>query len=239
MLSKRDEQIVRRKLSQEVVERLLREIESGGLPPGERLPSERELMDIYGVGRPAVREALQSLESMGLITITHGERARVVAPNPRGMFGQIDRAARHLLANSPSTVEHLKEARVLFEVGMAKIAAARATAADIDLLRRTIEEMSAARGETARFVTADIAFHNQIASVSRNPICTLVSEAMLQWLRQFHLELVHAPGKEEVTLAEHDRIFNCVKAGDVEGAGGAMADHLTRANQLYEASAAG
>src|SRR5947208_749560 len=68
--------IQRRKLYQEVVDRLMERIRSGEIAPGAQLPSERELMEIYGVGRPAIREALQTLERSGIVEIVHGERAR-------------------------------------------------------------------------------------------------------------------------------------------------------------------
>ena len=66
--------IVRRKLSDEIRDRLVTLIREDELRPGDQLPSERQLMDRFAVGRPAVREALQSLGTAGLIEINHGER---------------------------------------------------------------------------------------------------------------------------------------------------------------------
>ena len=83
------EPIQRRKLSQQVYDRLIALIDSGRIAPGEQLPSERELMEPYGVGRPAMREALQSLERAGIVTITHGERARVAVPTAERPVAQI------------------------------------------------------------------------------------------------------------------------------------------------------
>ena len=95
--------IVRRKLSDEVFDRLLREIETGGYAPDAHIPSERELMAAYGVGRPAIREAMQRLEKLGLIVITHGERARVAQPTVAEVIGQIEHASRHILGTQPQS----------------------------------------------------------------------------------------------------------------------------------------
>ncbi len=180
--------IVRRKLSDEVVERLLGEIESGRWGAGDKLPPERALMEEYGVGRPSVREAMQRLASMGLVEISHGERATVKTMDARNMLEQIDRSARHLLLSSPNTLEHLKEARLMFEAGMVRIAAAKASAKDIAALNACVDRLEKSAGEVDEFVRADIDFHIAIASVSGNPIYSALSESMLNWLAEFHQE---------------------------------------------------
>lgn len=225
------EQIIeRRKLSDEVRRRLMDMIASGELPPGSAMPSERELMARYRVGRPAVREAMQSLETMRLVSIRHGERARVVPLTPRSMLAQMHQSTRHLLATSPETRRHLESARQMFETGMVRRAAEAATGADLERLRGAIQEMRAEVDNPAKFVAADIRFHNILAEMSGNPILHAVSEALLQWLFEFHSELVRFPGREEVTLADHEEIYERVAEHDVEGAERAMIDHLTRVN---------
>jgi len=231
-----DETIQRRKLSDAVSERLLKLIETGELGPGSELPSERELMARYGVGRPAVREAMQRLEGMRLISIQHGERSRVVALTPRSMLKQIHLATRHMLATSPGALEYLKEARQMFEVGMVRRAAQVATPADLEQLWQAIGEMRASIAEPKRFVAADMRFHNLLAQVSGNPILHAVSEAMLQWLFEFHTELVRLPGNEDVTVCDHQEIYERVAARDGEGAARAMIDHLTRINARKQRS---
>ena len=225
-----EEIIQRRKLSDEVRRRLLDLIESGEVPPGSALPSERELMARYQVGRPAVREAMQSLETMQLVSIRHGERARVVPLTPRSMLAQMHQTTRHLLATSPETRKHLEAARQMFETGMVRCAAEAATAVDLDRLRSVLEEMRAEVRNPARFVAADIRFHNLLAEMSGNPILQAVSEALLQWLFEFHSELVRFPGHEDVTLADHQEIYERVAERNPEGAERAMIDHLTRVN---------
>jgi DNA-binding FadR family transcriptional regulator len=227
--------IPRRKLSDEVQDRLWQMIESGRFAPGEALPSERDLMKAFGVGRPAVREALQSLGKLGLVAISHGERARVVAPTPDAMFGQLGRTVRHLLASSPETLEQLKQARLMFESAMVALAAARANDEDIQNLRAILERQKEARRDGAAFLAADMRFHEAIAALSGNAIFRSFSAALLSWLVQFRQELVRSPGAEKITLAEHEEILEAIAIHDEVRARLAMAGHLNRANRLYRA----
>jgi len=225
--------IIRRKLADEVRDRLLIMIRGGELQPGDQLPSERSLMEQFAVGRPAVREALQSLGTAGLIEINHGERARIAIPDTASMFDRIGQTMLHLLQTSPKTLEDLKDSRVLFEVGMTKRAAINATAEDIQSLEKLVEKQQAAIADSAEFVSCDMSFHTAIASVSRNSVCKMLSEAMLDWLFHFRRDLLRIPGSEIITIAEHRRIVGAIAAHDVEEAEKAMTDHLTRSDQRY------
>jgi GntR family transcriptional regulator, sialic acid-inducible nan operon repressor len=227
------EPIPRRKLYEEVLDRLLQRIRSGEIPPGGQLPSERELMDLYGVGRPAIREALQALERSGIATISHGERARVALPTPESMVAQITHGAELLLRMNPASLEQLKEVRVFFEAGMARLAAENADAAGLSLLRERLDAHHRLADRPRHFVDGDMGFHTQIAAMSGNPIFPVIIEAMLRWLREYYQSLVRAPGAESLTLAEHERIFEAIARKDGAAAEAAMRDHLMRANELY------
>lgn len=230
-----DSAIRRRKLSDEVRERLHAIIETGRLAPGDELPSERELMRLYEVGRPAIREALQDLERIGLVTIRHGGRARVAEParSLEPVLEHLQAGVRHTLMHSPATLEHLKEARLMFELQMARLAARAPAAADIRRLRQRIEDQSAVRDDSVRFLQADGAFHREIAVVTGNPIYSAVSEAVVKWLVDFHAGAIRTAGLEQLVLDEHSTIVDLIERRDPEGAAKAMFDHLTRANRLY------
>ena len=226
--------IVRRKLGQEVQERLLSDIRAGIYPVGTLLPSERELMVQLGVGRPAVREGLQALERMGLVSIVHGEGARVRPLSAESVISQISETAVHLLAGNSELLEHLKEARLSFEIAMGRAAAVRATDEDIKMLRSVLEEHRSSLGDSARFIETDMAFHRAIAKVSGNPVYVAVSQALLQWLQHFYEDAVRAPdGAEQVTLDEHTRLFECIANHDPAAVEEAVRDHLLRAHTLY------
>src|SRR6266404_6676263 len=105
----------RRKRSQAVAEQLEERIRTGHFAVGERLPPERELMALYHVGRPAVREALFSLQKMGLVKIGNGERSQVIEPKPDVLIRELSGAARQFLLRTDGTRE-FQQARILFEV---------------------------------------------------------------------------------------------------------------------------
>lgn len=230
-----NEPIPRRKLSSEVRDRLLAWLASGEIHPGDRLPSERDLMSRFSVGRPAIREALQSLESAGLIEISHGERARVAEVDPRGVIAQIGDTAKQLLKTDADALNDLKEARLMFEAGMVRSAAHRAKQADIALLEQILARQRQTADHAPDFVRADMAFHRAIAEISGNRICVAVSEAMLDWLFAFRQDMLRVPGAEKITLSEHKKILDRIRDHDEDGAAKAMTDHLTRASKRYRA----
>jgi DNA-binding FadR family transcriptional regulator len=227
------EQIVRRKLSDEVFDRLERMITSGELKPGDDMPSERVLMERFGVGRPAIREAMQSLANMGLVAISHGERAKVLELTAQSIFRQVDATAKIMLSRSSDSLEHLKNARIFFERGMAREAAAKATERDLEELREILERQRRALGKAEEFISADMQFHTRIARISGNPIFVAVSEAMLAWLKEYHTDMLIWTGKEKFTLVEHEKIVDRLAAADAGGAEVAMLVHLERSSALY------
>lgn len=227
------DKIIRRKLSDQVLERLQELMAKGELPPGAPMPSERDLMDRFGVGRPAVREALQHLHTMGLITISHGERSRVNELSAGSVLSRVDDVARMLLSSEPAQLEHLKEARRMFECGMVRTAVPLASPEDIAELRALVDQQRAQVGTPAEFVAMDIAFHNRIARITGNPILIATSQSMLRWLFQYHGMLLHWSGNEDVTIREHEGLVALMEDGDADAAVAAMRAHLDRSQGLY------
>lgn len=218
--------IQRKKLSDIVFEQLLDLIAEEKLQPGDQMPAERELMESFGVGRPVVREAMQRLAGMGMISIQHGERAKVGRVDMFSMIGQIDLAARHLLSSSAKNVDHLRHARAFFESGLVKIAAQNASPADIASLEAIVQKMHRQR-DSEDFILVDMEFHGEIARISGNPIYVAISRAILEWMADYRQELLRFKARDQ-TLAEHEEILAWIKKRDPAGAERAMQEHLAQ-----------
>ena len=230
-----DDKIVRLKLSDQVFRRLRQLVASGELSAGDVVPSERALMERFGVGRPAVREALQAMQNKGLITITHGGRSRVNALTAGIAFNQLDDIVKMFLSGEPANIEHLKQVRFILEIGTVQLAAQKCTVGDADELAALIEEQRGHLGDAVPFMKSDIAFHTRIATIAANPLIHSITEIMLTWLFEYHSSLLLWSGREETTLTEHTEILTFLRSNKDSGAIQAMQNHLNRAGENFSA----
>ena len=234
--------VPRRKLRDSVLEQLLAAIESGAYPPNAELPSERELMLDMGVGRPAVREAMMALEQRGLITIAHGRRARVRAPE---LYAAPELARRIAMDGAPilgrnaSSVDDLREARRLFETAMVRLAAERATPTGIALLKRALADNRRAISNADAYIATDMALHRTMGALAGNPLCAAVGDALFSWLPRFRIRMVHVEGANLLSYDEHARIVGRIAARDPDGAVKEIEGHLARSHSLYPRLEAG
>jgi GntR family transcriptional regulator, sialic acid-inducible nan operon repressor len=224
--------IRRRKLYEDVALRIEEMIREGRYAPGDQLPAEREIMEELGVGRSAVREAMLALQRMGLVTVSSGERARVTAPTAKVLVSELAGAARLLLAQDGG-MRRFQEARALFEVGLARAAAQRASEADLARLRAALEANRAAIGDHAQFMRTDVAFHYEIAQIPRNAIFTSLYNAVVEWLTEQRETSGRAAGAGEAAYAAHERIYRAIAAHDPAAAEVAMERHLDAVVKLY------
>lgn len=233
---KRPQPVRRRKLYEQVTNELLDYIQSNKLQPGDQLPSERELMSWFEVGRPTVREALQHLERLGFVTISHGERARISNLDFGRVFEQMGVSTQYLLNNSDKMMAEMKEARLLFEEQMVRRAAKIATDEDVAELRALVDNQGKAKddGDAVHFMGIDMAFHTRVAAVGGNSVYPAVSMAILSWLQKFYIDQLRASGTEALTVTEHHAIVDAIEQHDPDAAAAALSTHLNRSNALYQ-----
>ena len=222
--------IRRQRLSEQVVDRLISMINGDDLQLGSALPSERELMELFAVGRPAVREAMSTLAQMGLIELQPGGRARVREPTAEHLTSQINRTAWQLMIMSRDGPRHLREARGALELAIVMTAIDHGTDAEIDAIGAALEANRRAllEGNKERFVKTDIAFHVAIAEASHSPIYVALTRAVLGWLMDYRYRIVSSGIDQHAAFVEHEKLFMRIHARDHAGAMEVLRQHLER-----------
>lgn len=227
--------IRRSKLYEQVAQTVEQRIREDDLMPGEALPSEREMMREFGVGRPAVREALFHLQRMGLIELKAGARARVAAPTPKAVVENLSGSVRYLLS-SPQGIRHFQEARGFLEIGLARHAAERATPDEIEALRLALEANHAALGDRAKFQKTDVDFHYVLAVIPKNPIFETLHAAFVEWLVEQRHVTLNWHGRDDTAQTAyqaHKAIYEAIAAQDPDRAEAAMRKHLEQIASVY------
>ena len=201
-------------MAAEVQAQLRELVSSGAFQPGERLPSERDLMEAMGVSRTAIRESLRGLEALGLVAIRHGSGVYVQDGGGPG------RARRRLsLAGRTREPRDLIEVRLIVEPEIAGLAALRRTADDVRRLKRDIEQFRADIGVVRRPPT-DLGFHVDLCRATHNPLLL----AIVRWVIDFYARSGQIPVRRDTD--HHAQIYEAVRAGDAQAARTAMRMHL-------------
>jgi GntR family transcriptional repressor for pyruvate dehydrogenase complex len=220
--------IERRKVYELVAERLTARI-GDGLEPGAPLPPERELMQVFAVGRSSVREALRMLESKGLIE-SRGNGAFVVA-EPRNPFTD---GLGELIAGGQTDLQQLFEVRRLLEGEIAALAAERRTDEQVARLRAANAAMESGLDAEETYIAADIEFHLILAEATGNRFVVHLMDAVRDQLRTAFGTVFHVPDSPTLSVAEHREIVDAVEARDAALARERMNLHIGRVEAGYE-----
>ncbi|HVN32857.1 MAG TPA: FadR/GntR family transcriptional regulator [Thermoanaerobaculaceae bacterium] len=218
------------RLSDQVVEHFRRLIEDGRLRAGERLPTERELATLLGVSRQSVRAGLQALGALGLIEARRGAGTFLTnGPPVLESEGLRLQAVLHGVARA-----EMFEARRLLEVGVARLAAERASPEQVVAICHEVMEMFASASEPQRFLVHDVRFHRAVARASGNPVlAALVDMVSALFYEKRKATVEHHPNLG-VTADFHRRIYEAVRDHNADRAAEEMDKHLAEGLQLQE-----
>lgn len=208
-------------------------IVNGEYLPGERLPTESQLQEQWGVSRSVVREAMKVLASQGLVRIEQGRGTFVSDSDTTSLSTQIFLALRRprgrsTLATGSGAEEWtaLLDVRRVLEVAVAERAAEQAAPEEIVAMQVAIDEMRLFPSLPAGYVDADIAFHHALAAATGNPLWSALLDSLNDLLRRYRE--VSFRGRESALIAarQHQEILDAVKEQDVAAAAAAMHLHL-------------
>lgn len=217
------QEIVLEKPADKIIKQIKTLISSGQLNPGDRLPSERKLGEMFGVGRSHVREALRKLEFYGILRTLPQSGTVVAGLGVKALEGLIS----DVLQIEATDFHSLVETRLILEINAARLAAERATPEDIQNICSALQEFSekAKMGEEA--VEEDLMFHLKIAEASKNSVLKSLTLIIIPDMITYSRNLnICGDGKSLEALNEHQKVFDCIQNGDSDGAALAMQEHL-------------
>ena len=222
-LTKPEFEAVRRtKVYEQAAQQLQRMIRDGLIKPGEKLPPERELAEMLQVSRGSLRDAIRTLELMGLVEPRQGEGTVVCDPSAKSLINPL----ATVLFRQRELVGDLLEFRRMIEPTLAGRAAQNASDEELvymeDILRRQKEKVD--QGELA--IEEDSEFHYAIAQAARNSVVLKVLDAFMDLLRETRERSLQLEGRLQKSFVGHRRISDAIRKHDVPAAEKAMRQHI-------------
>lgn len=206
-----------------VMKQILHSIESGQFKPGDKLPTEHQLIEMFGVGRSTIREATSTLSMLGYLRSVQGKgcfvREDLDPVKATGLALQNVQAATNII--------DLVEVREILECNAVQLAARRADAKDIERIQNALLQMKKNRSSLKRFIDHDFEFHIALARASQNQ---LILEMMRRIVEKVHEEYdkfrPNALFQRDKAVLTADQIVKYVAKGEGEKAASAMQKHL-------------
>lgn len=212
-------------LGQQVVGRVLELIQRGSLRAGDRLPPERELIDLFGISRPILREALRALSTLGVVRSLHGGGAYVSDLDARTLLAPLD----FYLSLTKSNLADAFDSRRVIEIEIVRRATLKATRADLANLRGIIEAHGAVHNDPVGFRILDSRFHETISEIAGNAVLQRIAYGLYNLgvdFQNFDRRARAEPKLIAQSTADHGEIVAAIIARDPEQAARAMSDHI-------------
>ncbi len=225
--------IKRATLVDKLVAEVRKEITSGRLQVGQRLPTEAKMAAQFGVSRPLLREALAELRAEGFVQTESGRGTFVRHPTESDLA---DAFGHQLLLAVPGpgpTADQLYEARQAIEVVAAELAALRATPDALATLDRLLATMVDSAEDAAAYTAADVGFHVAVAKATLNPLLPTLLAPLATLIVKGMFESHSTPDAVSQGIAAHAKVLRALKRRDPAAARRAMAAHLRESRRVF------
>lgn len=221
--------MARQSLVAMVSDDLLSRITSGEFPPDSTLPGEQDLVAQHEVSRVTVREAVKTLEALGVARV---ERGRGTFVNPLNRWTSLEAVLRATSngQNEEVAAVQLIELRRMLEVGATGLAAPRIQESEIAHLTAQITAMRDAHeaNDVDRFVEADLEFHTVILHASGNVFVSVLLEPLSRILAARRAQTSRVPEIQAHAIEHHELILTALESGDPERSRQAMDEHISQ-----------
>ncbi|MGP8153820.1 MAG: FadR/GntR family transcriptional regulator [Smithella sp.] len=220
--------ITRSRLHEEIVTVIQKQIMNGTIPPGSKLPPEREMAQTFNVNRATVREALRKLENIDLVEIRHGDGLYAKNYLESGNFDLIKAALN--MDEGKEIISNILETRRYVVPQMAYMAAQRRTTADLKELKQVISKAD------LNMLERDIRVHQIIARATHNLVCTISLNFFNQVFRDYGYLYFDDEQNVERSRVFHKEIYEAIKARKPQAAHRIMHDVLIYAEEAVKAN---
>ena len=224
------------KLADRVTQQLQALVLSHHLKPGDRLPSERDLGDRFGVSRTVIREAVRALVAKGLLEVRPGSGTVV-----RDLTAAAAAESMSLILRLHSAkLDYTKvvEVRRLLEVEIAGLAAERRTERNLEDIETILREAESQLEDPETFIQTDIEFHAALAEATQNELFAVLLDSISDIMVEVRMLGLKVPGTPRRAVVYHRSIFDCIKVGDAAGAREAMRRHMEEARDTMRQAVA-
>lgn len=210
-------------LSEGIVNQIMESINNGELKPSDKLPPERELSTAFGVSRTVVRDALKTLVGLGVVTIRHGMGAYI---NEVSEAEDVSRLSA-LLQISQGTLEELYQVRELIESQAVIWCTQNAGPEDIEDLEKIVKKgKELDNASESRLAVLDAEFHLKIVEAGGNKVLKRLMINLLDLLGENRSKVLMIPGRQRLSVLDHEAIFEAIKLHDSDLAQQRMRSHL-------------
>jgi len=223
------------RLYEQIVQQIEQSIVEGRLKHGDRLPTERELAQQFGVSRTAVREAVKTLTEKGLVESHSGRGTFVTSGRSDSVRTSLDSFFKNSDLQNPS---YLVELREVIEPEVTILAAKRIEEQQLAMMREAVAVMDRSMRNPDAYIEADLDFHLALAEAAGNPLVLSLLDSIVGVLREQRLGIFGVEGGPERGQSHHKRILEAIERHDPVAAHDAMRAHLQQIQQDSAASAA-
>lgn len=196
--------------------------------PGDKLPPERELAEMFGVSRSSIRDAMRSLELVGLVEPRQGAGTVVREVSDDLLVTPLS----NVIAHKRQLVGELLDFRKMLEPPLAARAATHASSDQIAELEQVLGRQSEKLSHGDPGIEEDSEFHYSIAMAAGNSVVLKVLDVIMDLLRETRTRSLQREGRPQKSIAGHRRILAAIKRHDAEGAETAMRQHLRDIEQI-------
>ena len=221
-------------LSEQIANHIKQKIIDGELKPGQKLPSEKELCEIFDVSRPTVRDALKSLSAINIIESRPGSNGGhfISEISYDAIANQYGDFISFSLGLHGITLDEIVEMRQLVELKSAYLSAKRRTEDDLRKFEKIIAEMNESSGNG--FYHLDFEFHKQLAYSTKNKLIIITTEAIIIALRPLYQETNISKELARTLTKELTEVYEAVKENHAELAQERMAQHLAHFESKFK-----